>query len=453
MRYSIIAPLILGGALVTCSDASAQMGMEAPATSGSEPLPRHDPMFMTPLGSWNLMGMGQVFPTVTIGAPGRSESPLRETGLYLTQPVIMGNLESSTSRIVFRTTLNFEVWTQRDGELTFGGWGEGFLDSRHPHSILHEVMVSLNSWNPEGGGYSVSVGRGFVPYGTDDPMSRPALKYPTNHHLSQILERWTANGIYDAGGWSVEAGVFGGAEPTDPWDMSNIRTFGDSYAGRLTLRPGRGTEREWEVSASAGSVREEHHGDASRTTLLSVALRHEHRSSARDALYWLIEGSQSRSEGAESYASVLAEGQMLRGVHRPYLRVEYATRPEFPREGAGGTEGFFRYDHDDHSIGATRWLISTAGYGLTIPSLPVGTEAFLEVQNHQVSHERGPSSLEPALLIGAGSFFAVSAGFRLTVGGRTMRMGSYGVLDPMSRNHRPRGTGPSAPGEDAVHQH
>ena len=49
-----------------------------------------------------------------------------------------------------------------------------------------------------------------TPSSTDDPMARPAVKYPTNHHLSQILERWTVNGAYVTRAWSVEAGVFGG---------------------------------------------------------------------------------------------------------------------------------------------------------------------------------------------------------------------------------------------------
>ena len=39
---------------------------------------------------------------------------------------------------------------------------------------------------------SLSIGKGFAPFGTDDPMVRPFVRYPVNHHLSQILERGVA---------------------------------------------------------------------------------------------------------------------------------------------------------------------------------------------------------------------------------------------------------------------
>jgi len=68
-------------------------------------------------------------------------------------------------------------------------------------------------WDVGGGALSLSAGKGFAPYGTCDPMARPGLKYPTNHHLSQVLERWTANASWLRGGWSLEAGLFGGQEP------------------------------------------------------------------------------------------------------------------------------------------------------------------------------------------------------------------------------------------------
>jgi len=111
---------------------------------------------------------------------------------------------------VLRTTMNFEGVTQPGGELSFGGWGEGFLDKRHPHTLLHEVMLSVNIWRTQQAGWSVSAGRGFAPFGTDDPMSRPPVKYPTNHHLSQILERYLISGAWSWPRWSVEAGVFDG---------------------------------------------------------------------------------------------------------------------------------------------------------------------------------------------------------------------------------------------------
>ena len=120
---------------------------QSPATTP----PAHE-MWMQPLGDgWNLMGMAQVFPAMTAASPWRDESLLNASGLYATQPAAMLNIASPRERLVLRTTLNFEAWTQRDGELTFGGWGEGFIDARHPHTLLHEAMLTANWWDVGGG--------------------------------------------------------------------------------------------------------------------------------------------------------------------------------------------------------------------------------------------------------------------------------------------------------------
>jgi hypothetical protein len=55
---------------------------------------------------------------VTTGSPWRQKTLLNESGVYATQPAIMANVASPGSRVVLRTTLNFEAWTQREGELT-----------------------------------------------------------------------------------------------------------------------------------------------------------------------------------------------------------------------------------------------------------------------------------------------------------------------------------------------
>ena len=75
--------------------------------------------------------------------------------------------------------------------------------------------------------------------------------------------------------------------------------------------------------------------------------------------------------------------------HQPYLRLEYATRPEYARMGPDGSDGFFRYDHDGHATVATRWLIATAAYARQLSSHPVSLRPFLEVQYHRVRAERG----------------------------------------------------------------
>ncbi|MGH7504712.1 MAG: hypothetical protein ACRELX_03640, partial [Longimicrobiales bacterium] len=293
-------------------------------------------------GGWRVMGMAQAFPVVTFAVPFADDSPLDGTLVYLTQPVVMADISSRGAGFVLRATLNFEGLTQPDGERTLGGWGEGFIDQRHPHTLLHELVLSLNAWDFLGGAASISAGRAFAPYGTDDPMSRPVLKYPTNHHLSQILERWTLTGAYVRGGWSVEAGVFGGSEPDGPYDLSNIESFGDSWSARVARRwGGRGPLAAWEASLSYGDVVEEHDGGSERTRLWNAAVRH-----ARDGVYALLEASRGEPTDGDGYFSVLGEARLVRGAHRPYARLEYATRPEYERRGAPGTDGFFRYDHD-----------------------------------------------------------------------------------------------------------
>lgn len=396
-------------------------------------------MWMRPLGGgWQAMGMAQAIPTMTLASPFRQET-LLQGGLYLTQPAVMLDLSSPGARLVLRTTWNFEGWTQPQGELTYGGWGEGFIDSRHPHTLLHEAMLSANWWDAGGGALSISAGKGFAPYGTDDPMARPPVKFPTNHHLSQVLERWTANAAYLKGGWGVEAGLFGGQEPAGPYDFSNLSSFGDSWSARLTRRFGEGfgSAAPWELSASFARIEEEHHEEVTRTDLWNLSARHEARH-AIGTVYGLAEFSRSAPRGGTGYHSALAEGQLAMGRgdrHQPYARVEVATRPEYAREGAPGTPGFFRYDHDAHAIGATRWVITTLGYGYDAGRYPASVRPYVEVQHNAVGASRG--GIDPRALYGQRQFWSASFGARIFLGGGPMRMGSYGALDPMAAAMRP----------------
>ncbi|MEX2570965.1 MAG: hypothetical protein WD737_06645 [Gemmatimonadota bacterium] len=431
-----LAPAAVAGAMLfSCiTDARAQHADHDMAPPGAEA--GHQMWMMTLPGGWHLMGMANVYPAATLAAPFSSDSPLHRTTLDLPHAAIMANLESPGSRWALRLMPNFEGLTLTEGEPTFGGWGEGFIDARHPHTILHEAMLSFNWWSAPGGALSISGGRGFAPYGTDDPMYRPALKYPTNHHLSQILERWTVNLTYlSEAGLGMEVGVFDGGEPVDPWDMSNFENFGNSWSGRLSYRFGEagGAMAPWEASASYGSVRETHGTEEELTVLYNAALRHE-AAYGFGHLYGLVEASTSDPDGEEGYFSLLGETQLGLGAesrHRPFYRVEYATRPEYEREQADGSD-FFRYDHDDHAIGATRWLINTAGYGYDLTRLPVSARPFVEVSHNAIAHERGPARIAPEALLGGDSFWSFAAGVRVFLGGGPMRMGTYGVLDPMT---------------------
>jgi hypothetical protein len=134
---------------------------------------------------------------------------------------------------------------------------------------------------------------------------------------------------------------------------------------------------------------------------------------------------------------VLGEASLRTGRHQPHARLEYATRPEWPRRGGAGTDDFFRYDHDDEPTGATRWLIATAGYGYEATGYPFSVRPFIELQYFRATAERG--GIDPAALFGARSFWSLSLGARLFLGGDPMRMGSYGVLDPMTAMHAATG--------------
>ena len=406
-------------------------------------------MWMRSLGGgWTVGGMAQTIPTLTGDDPLGPTSAPRMWEFYLTQPVIMGNVMSPGARFALRITANFEGLTQRDGEISYGAWGEGFIDSRHPHTLLHELMMSANVWKAPGGSLSLSAGKGFAPYGTDDPMSRPALKYPTNHHLSQILERWTFNAQYLArGGTSVEGGIFGGAEPTGPYDSGNIESFGDSWSVRVAQRFGHGygPAAPWELSASYASVKHGEHEAVGRTALANAALRYE-QSHHFGNVYALAEASKSWPDVGDGYYSVLAEARLAVGPnmrHQPYYRVERATRPEYEREGVAGTDGFFRYDHDAAAIGATRWLINTVGYAYQASDLPFSVRPYVEVQHNSVQREHGRG--DPYSLYGAAGFWGVSFGLRFFIGGGPMRMGSYGLLDPMAAAMRPSASTTATP--------
>ncbi|MGE0158176.1 MAG: hypothetical protein AB7T31_02120 [Gemmatimonadales bacterium] len=414
---------------------------------------QHAHMPTLPLGGgWELSAMAQAFPVVTVGAPrGASGDPLRRTGWYLTQPAVMAHAASAGHRVVLHTTLNFEGLTQRNGELTFGGWGEGFIDKRHPHTLLHEMMLSVNAWNVAGGAMSLSAGKGFAPYGTSDPMARPGLKYPTNHHLSQILERWTLDAAWMRAGWIVEAGLFGGQEPDGAYDFSNIESFGDSWSARIMRRWGATvtTGAQWEASLSFASVTEFAHTVQETTHLTNAALQRTGDLGA-GRLYVLGEASRSFLTDHTDFYSLLAEARWDDGRRQPYARVELAARPEYEREGAAGDESFFRYDHEVDPVGRTHWLIVTAAYAQQVTRNPWSVRPFVEVQHHSVWADLGPSAGQ---LFGSTSFWALTLGARLIVGGDPMRMGAYGVLDSMTEMGRDTGmAGMSAPAP-AAHVH
>ncbi|MBA4160310.1 MAG: hypothetical protein H0X65_23050, partial [Gemmatimonadetes bacterium] len=84
----------------------------------------------------------------------------------------------------------------------------------------------------------------------------------------------------------------------------------------------------------------------------------------------------------------------------------------------------------------TRWRIHSLGYGYQLGGSSVSGRPFVELQHHRIWWDRGFGSLAPERLFRTNSVWSLSAGMRLYFGGGPMRMGSYGILDPMSVMHR-----------------
>jgi hypothetical protein len=75
----------------------------------------------------------------------------------------------------------------------------------------------------------------------------------------------------------------------------------------------------------------------------------------------------------------------------------------------------------------------SGGYGFTLTNARVSPRPYIEAQYNRAWSERG--GIEPTSLYGRSSFWSISAGMRIFVGGEPMRMGSYGILDAMTAMH------------------
>ena len=183
--------------------------------------------------------MEQAIPLVTRAAPTAGGSVGSQ--LAVSQALVMARVGFWHERGTIATTLDVEGLTIPNGELDTGAYGEGFVDRRHPHTYVHELMLTGGQSNGAVS-YSASAGRGFAPFGTDDPMMRPIEKFPVNHHLSQVLERLAAIAALRVGPAIVEAATFGGDEPTQPSSVPRLNRFGDSWSVRATVLPTRAIE-------------------------------------------------------------------------------------------------------------------------------------------------------------------------------------------------------------------
>ncbi len=380
-----------------------------------------------PRGELGVMAIGGV----TSADPALLER--RFTEGYLTQPNLMG--AASRGWLRGTATLNFEGYTLRRGELNAGMYGEGYVDRRHPHTLVHEVMLAAVTPAERTWRASLAVGKGFTPYGTDDPMMRPFMKYPANHHHAQVIERVQAVGAVQLRRASrhitLEQAWFNGDEPVSPFAAPRWQRVGDSHSTRLTVAPT--ASLEWQASRAFVRSPGITQGGAFDHRQLSTSLRYTATSPARPWRYALVEFART-DEGfgrrrAFRFESVLAEGAASWRGWSLAARAERTERPEHER-----LLDLFRSSagHIDFQIiGVTRWTIGTVQVAAPVWSLGgVRLRPFAEVASALAEARRTPAVFIPAEFYGAARQWSVTLGARLHVGSMRERMGRYGVLDP-----------------------
>src|SRR5258706_2890264 len=258
--------------------------------------------------AWHVMG--QAIPLLTRASP--SAGGVKKTEGTLTQSILMARGRWRET-LALDATFDGEGLTMRDGEVNTGGAGEGFVDRRHPHTYVHEIMASaLGAMGAMR--YSVSLGRGFASFGTDDPMMRPIVKFPLNHHLAQILERGVVVAALRGGLVIVEASSFGGDERTSRSSVPAARRLGDSWSLRSTLLPMKGAEIQASYARVASPEQVSGFGLDQRKQSMSARF-----APTSSAWYWLAECARTQDHDSPRgldvfpYEPPLAEGAVWHG--------------------------------------------------------------------------------------------------------------------------------------------
>ncbi len=343
---------------------------------------------------------------------------------YLTQPLLMAIASFLSDALEVRGTLDLEGATLKRGELNAGIAGEGYIDRRHPHTYLHELLVTAQRRFAENGA-SLTLGKGFAPFGTDDPMVRPFEKYPINHHLAQILERAVAIGAINTRRFMFEAGLFNGDEPESPGDVPNRKRYWDSWSGRLTYVP----FPQGELQASYARVRspENATGGGADQRKQSASIRLEDaQHSGYGLLEWARTANYVGSSRTFAFTSLLAETWARYGLASGAVRLEMTERPDEAR-----LVDEFRtpLPVPDLSIaGRSRWTIITVRVAAALPAAKgVSLDPFAEVARIRFSPTLKPSGFDPTQFYGSSRIWSVSLGAKLAFGMRHMRMGRYGA--------------------------
>jgi hypothetical protein len=339
---------------------------------------------------------------------------------YVTQPTLHGAFRVAGGMLSGMASVSLEGLTLERGELGPGTYGEGYIDRRHPHTYLHEAVLTLRPIDA----VSLTGGRGFAPFGTDDPMVRPFVRFPANHHLGQVLERLVLIGAARAGPALAEVALFSGAEPEDPEDLGDFDRFGDSWSTRLTVLAAEGVELQ--ASHARVTSPEFVAGEGWDQRKESVSLRLE-RPTSLGAVYALLEWKRTREydDGEELFAfgSILGEASLARGGWSGAVRVERTERPEEERRAAYRTP----WPHvDAHVLGISRWTIVSARVERALRWQGLRLAPFLEASHADIGMTAA-GLFDPAEWYGSETINSISAGVRVDVGSWPARMGRYGV--------------------------
>ena len=361
----------------------------------------------------------------------------RYTEGYLTQPNLMGDAALGPLRLT--GTLNLEGYTLRRGELNAGMYGEGYADRRHPHTLVHEAMLAVGTPSYAGFRATLAGGKGFTPYGTDDPMMRPFVKYPVNHHHAQIIERVLVMGALQLArgdrAITLEQGWFNGDEPVGPFTAPQWSRVGDSRSTRLTVAP----FASLEVQASSAFVRSPGltQGGAFDHRQRSTSLRYD-VPAKRYALVELARTEESLgTQRVFRFASALVESSIMHRGWALSARAERTDRPESER-----LLDLFRIPNghvDFQLVGITRWSIGTVQLtapGMGLPRLR-GTHVtpFVEVARATARAQRTPAVFVPAEFYGSATQWSLSLGARVHAGTMRRRMGRYVLPSGFPSHH------------------
>jgi hypothetical protein len=368
---------------------------------------------------------------------------------YLTQPAVMVDFNPWRDLLSLRATLNLEGATIKRGELTPGIYGEGYIDRRHPHTYLHELMAvsTKRLGRDKSDAISVAVGKGFAAFGTDDPMSRPFEKYPINHHLSQVLERAVAIGAVRVGDLTLDASSFNGDEPTSPGDTPNRDRYFDSWSARVTYTPW--SQAELQTSYARVKSPENPSGGGADQRKHSASIRLEDKQHSGYALFeWARTGEYAGSTQTFAFTSLLAETWAKYDRVNGALRIERSERPDEQR-----LLNEFRspVPPTDLSIaGRSRWTIVTARAAVSVGTIAaISIEPFGEVARARVSPTLRPAGFDPRAFYGSSTIWTLSAGLKISYGMQHMRMGRYGAA--INPNKAPSMDGME--GMDMPHSH